>query len=496
MIHLPIRISHLRRAVVTTAALLLAPMVTFGPLFTTALACQDGGGGDTATTAPDDAMPDLSQIMKALTEIRHLEFKTPVQAEHQSLEDWEKYLDRELDKEFPVDERQDVQDGLLRLGMLLEPMDLAGEFKNALLSQAGAYYDPESGKFYYLMVDMPKEMLETVAAHELVHALQDQHFDLDKMMEELSTRGDDDDAPRNDDRVLALRFLVEGEATYVMMLWQMKTMMGMDLTENPQMEMLTLKMVADMDLDALIAMAQGQTELFGDDPDNAIAQAIRAMEDIPPYILDPLNAAYLKGAYFAMSLRHGKEGWGEIADAFKNLPASAEQTLHPAKFTTKRDDPTPIAMDQVAGFDDAGWELIDSAIHGEYYLRLLLRNFNCPGPRAKIATEGWDGDVYRAYRNDDGAVAIALATTWDSEKDAEQFFDAYTSILPTKYVELEVLTNEAQGGEFNFDCGQPSLGQGRVLLRGREVFIVEGGSAATGKSAMDSLKAMIIQHVD
>ncbi|MCC6909010.1 MAG: hypothetical protein IT430_13785 [Phycisphaerales bacterium] len=446
-----------------------------------------------AEPAQAPALPDLTDIEAQLTEIRGLKFLKDVPAEHQSMEDWAEYLDEELETMFPPDKVGGFMAGLVRLGMLKQPIDLSEEFKSALLSQAGAYYDPETGKFYYLMTDMAPVLLQTVAAHELVHALQDQHFKLGALLEKMEEEQTED--VRNDDQVLAVRFLVEGEATYVQTLWQTKTM-GMDLSANPEMETMAFRMQANMEPDALIQLSKqvdmSAMGLEGGD----IAKAIESMDKIPPYILHPLMAAYIKGAYFTMELRHAG-GWERVAEAYRNLPTTSEQVMHPDKFTGPRDEPTLVTLPALDDLDRAGWKQIDSARHGEYYLALLLRNFDCPGPKANRATAGWDGDLYRAYQREDGCVMFALVTTWDSEKDAQEFFDAYKSILKVKCGLAEPVDNYVQdSGEIAYPSGNEADDTGRLARRGREVFIVEGAPAELASDIIRQAKAMEVRHAD
>jgi len=443
-------------------------------------------GGDGAS----DGLPDLKPIMQTLTGIRGLEFKSDVPAEKQSLEAFGQYIDQQLNEYFPEDRRDGILQGLVRLGLLKEEIDLTGEFRNALLTQAGAYYDPVDEKFYYLMTDVPAMFIKIMAAHELVHALQDQHFDLDRMMEQLAAHKPDQ--PRNDDRILAMRFLIEGEATYAMTLYQMKTMMNQDLHANPQQERAVFRMQANMSKDRLIQMTKAQMGMLGQD--NAMADAIKAMDKIPPYILEPLMAAYLKGAYFVVHLR--QEGqWDAVDKAFAELPSSTEQTLHPEKYLGEtRDNPTPITFPQFDALSDDGWTRVDAAVHGEYYLRVLLKNFDVAQADAETAAAGWDGDLYHAYRNDDDDILVVFASTWDSEQDATEFFDHYRSALENKYDNLEPVDAETTDDRYVFDCGD-DLGHGIVQRRGREVFFVEGGSMDVVTQLIDELNDVPIEHV-
>ena len=55
---------------------------------------------------------------------------------------------------------------------------------------------------------VPAEMQRPVLAHELTHALQDQHFGLEKFLKRI---------PGNDDASLARNSLIEGEGLAIMM---------------------------------------------------------------------------------------------------------------------------------------------------------------------------------------------------------------------------------------------------------------------------------------
>lgn len=454
------------------------------------LSAPFANGQETRPNDPETALPKLDSIMDDLVEIRGLPFMRQVPSAVQTSEEFAEYLRAEIEETYPAERFADIMDGLLRLGLVKERFDLDEAFTNAIMSQAGAYYDPESGTFYYLMTDLDENMLRIFASHELVHALQDQHFDLNALMEQMS-EVEAGDGPRNDDQILAIRCLVEGEATYVQTIWQVNDMMGVDLTANAGMEEMQLRMMANMDLDQMVRMAQA---MMPETEDNAMGKALREMENIPAYILRPLYAAYMNGAYFTMKVRR-QGGWDAVNDVWSDMPTTTEQCLHPEKYLgAERDAPTPLTLPEFAYLANDGWEEIDSAIHGELYLNLLLREQGDHKRAADRATEGWDGDIYRAWRNDAGDVVIALATTWDTEEDAEQFYKAYRRILPHKYENIEF----AEEGTDRVDlyvCGD-GLGAGALLHRGQEVFVVEGGNNETVSTMMRDLARMKIEHID
>ena len=247
-------------------------------------------------------------------------------------------------------------------------------------------------------------------------------------------------------------------------------------------------MMAGMSVDAMVKMTQAELENWSDEAGSFMADAVEGMSTIPPYIMEPLYSQYMKGARFVMSLRQAG-GWELVSRAYEEPPLSAEQVLHPEKYLSERDDPTPVVLPELAYLADLGWVELDAAVHGEAYLDLLLRLQGASRKVARRASEGWDGDVYHGWEGPGGEVMIALVTTWDSEQDAGEFFDAYRGILPTKYAELRELESEDED-VFRFACGEPALGEGRLVLRGREVFAVEGGDAALVDRIAGDLRAM------
>lgn len=442
----------------------------------------------------DTALPDLAAIMASVSQIRELEFLRDVPAEKQTQAEWAAYLHEEISTAYPPDEVEGMVRGLVKLGLLSETIDLVGELETALLTQAGAYYDTKSGKFYYLMLDMPADQLGVLASHELTHALQDQHFDLERVQAAFeNTTGDE---PRNDDAMLAVSALIEGEATYLMTLWH-RASTGGDLTRDRRVEEAYFRTIANLSMPMLTKMTQTAGDMFP--PESDVGKAMAAMDDIPPYILEPLLAAYMKGAYFTMHLRqHG--GWDAVSAAYNDLPRSSEQVLHPEKYTggeggAERDEPTLIRLPEFPSLTEHGFEPIDAAIHGEFYLGVLLRNLGVNEYVVAEAIEGWDGDVYRAYARPSGETMIILATTWDTAKDAGEFLAAYSKALSSKYGEDAPTETQKENATHVIVESERGF-EGHAIRRGRDVFVVEGAPRELTKAILSQLIWMELERID
>jgi hypothetical protein len=295
-------------------------------------------------------------------------------------------------------------------------------------------------------------------------------------------------------------------------------MMKMPPQQAQSMTQMALPTMAAMDVDQLLAVTRqamkAQPALGGDE----MAKALEEGEKIEPYVMVPLMTAYMSGANFISTVRRG--GWDAVDKLYDAPPVSTEQCLHPEKYAKKPDLPTPMVLPDMPEIVAAGWREADSAVQGELYFRVLLKRNGATPAASTRAAAGWDGDFYRSWRNADGSTAIVLATTWDTEKDAKEFFDAYKAALPKKYPKLAAEASPAPvaaakpatdgpeapaaapaaaAGEpnaFLYACGDAPLGAGELLLRGREVFAVEGFSAELRAQVAGKLAATTVEHIE
>ena len=97
------------------------------------------------------------------------------------------------------------------LGLLPQDASLEQLYLEMLTSQVAGLYDDETKQMYVVSKDGAVGPVEEITyAHEFTHALQDQRFDLSKVV------GKDTD---QSDRTMARSALVEGDATLLMSLW-------------------------------------------------------------------------------------------------------------------------------------------------------------------------------------------------------------------------------------------------------------------------------------
>ena len=405
------------------------------------------------------ALGRVAAIMPKLSKLRELSFERDVPTEYQSAVDFRAYLRREIAKDLPPEKAKDLSAAYAHLGLFKKPVDLAKIVEQTMATQAGAYYDPAAKKFFLVMVPDSELMLDTMSAHELTHALADQHFDLQQFLEPKGKHLDDDASS-------ARRFVAEGDATFTMLLYSLSDTLGGHLA--PAMMAAVRKQVenfAAQDLASFTEMTKKQGAGFGAiDPE--IKASIDAMADLPAAVLVPLVASYTKGSLVAMTAwEHG--GWRAVDELYKDPPESTEQVLHPAtKLFPKREHPRHVAL---AATKDT---VLVQEVMGEL---LWWVYFHLWTPAlADEASQGWGGDRYRVVRRGDGKLVGTIATVWDTKDDAAQFAAAYRQSLTARFAGAKL---EADG------VVRPDGGAALVRHVDTRVYSIDGGDAA----ALDEL---------
>jgi hypothetical protein len=255
---------------------------------------------------------------------------------------------------------------------------------------AAAAYDPRTDRLYMItgVGALDRTLVEFFLAHELTHALEDQHFGLPHSPD------------TSDDGALAELALIEGTATAVMIEYAR-------LHLNPG-ELLA----ASLEIDA-------------------------GRGDVPAFVVEQLELAYLRGAEFVQELNAVGDGWTLVDDAFANRPpSSTEQVLHPETYL-EVEAPVPTGVEAPA-LERRGWQRLGGGDLGEAATAQLLR-VGAPPEIARQAAEGWGGDHYALWARDRSDLACASACVrefvlairwrWDSPAEAQEFAQALPAYL-------------------------------------------------------------------
>lgn len=335
----------------------------------------------------------MNDINGQVSALRGLKPRSAVPRSFMNQEQLRTYFTTAYDKEYSADaEAVDMA--------VLRALDMGGEAQSGDLRKAQVdtmvksvlgFYNQET-KQLVIVTSRPQMGVHDriTYAHETTHSLQDQYYDLTALFKQ---------ADGNADTSLAIRALVEGDATLTMSLYAQKYLDAMD--------MVNYKLEAFRDLDPYSILYGGGGGVSG------------------PAVESAMYFPYQEGAQFVAGL-YSQGGYAAVNKAFRNPPRSTEQVLHPEKYLAG-DQPIAVTLPNLGAA--LGWKTVTENTLGELYVRIYLEHV-LPFEQAIPAGEGWGGDRYQVLQNDKGQLAFALSTAWDSAADAREFFDAYANYVP------------------------------------------------------------------
>jgi hypothetical protein len=319
-------------------------------------------------------------------------------------------------------------------GMLPEGTDLAALAVSFTAATAGATYSPLD-KQVLLVSERGGPRDTGLLTHEFVHALQDQHFDLLRMM---LTR------PFSFDREEAAFALVEGDAVSI----ERRVMRGEAWVRKPLEE-----------------VAREEDERF-----SSYRKGIGAF--FPPLLTETFIFRYRDGLRFVETLRRTRPAV-QLDEVFRRPPVSSEQVLHPEKYLAG-ETPREVETD-VEGFADEGWRLTATTPLGEIGVRGLLMA-GVTVEEARRAAAGWGGDRSFVFEREGRAPLFVWKTTWDTQRDAQEFFRAYNEMLRQRAASV----GDASAGDERVWREGDSFT--RVRLEGDAVTVVRGAEADSAEA--------------
>ncbi len=299
----------------------------------------------------------------------------------------EEYLNDWYGTEQHRAEMEAVEELYRLLGLIDEEYDLVESQIAMLREYVAGLYDSDTEEIY-LVVDRYTSdlMLELTFAHEFTHALQDQNFDLDSLDERSATT----------DSRLALQAVVEGDASLVMMEYAFRYLFELSFDRSELLQ-------------AIQQVEQGE------------------YQDAPSVVRRTAWFPYEQGAVFVAALVE-RGGWTQLNQALRNPPQTTEQVMHPDKYLAGEGGSPPEVVD-LTGVLGAGWEELTRDILGELFIRVYLER-ELGSEEALMAGEGWEGDRAVLLSNEEQEQQVFVwRITWDSEPNAGEFLQLYTSFM-------------------------------------------------------------------
>jgi len=416
-----------------SAGLALLTLLSFGTAsFLTRSQAQTAATANAQNAA---IVSTTAAMLKETSELRELSILKAVKSGAQSRADIERMIIKNLDSDTTPAEMHAAEVLLRAFG--LAPRDFAYRtfLVKLLTEQVAGYYDPKVQQFYladWIELDGQKPVM----AHELTHALQDQHFNLKRF--EKWPKGDSD-------AELAAHALIEGDATLAMTIY---------MSKNPLVALAFIKSLGGQEL--------------------AAEQFRRAPRALRESLLFP----YEEGSAWATQL-YKRGGWEMVSQAFTKLPQSSEQILHADKYFAY-EAPQKLALPEFKTILGPAWKRIDYDVNGEWGSYLILDEFLNNQSESKQASAGWGGDRFALYETGKpDEFFIAQITAWDTPTDAREFFDAYAKRTSKRYPDAK----ETKATEDRMEW-QTGSGGVAMELRGSRIAIVEGVPSSTDSQTL------------
>lgn len=438
------------------------------PVATESIVSSDGGvpnvlpgGGGTTPSEGSLASKDSKQVARTLVKVSELRGIPATRAVPGVKLERDQLVARIKDKAL----REYPPEALRREGLLLQiigfappTFDYLGEMLKLLEAQLEGFYEPKNGTMY-LAADLKGPQAQATLAHELVHALQDQKWDLKKRSDYKPGRGDE---------AMALACLAEGDATSLMLDFIMKP-----------------------DKSALDIPAEAMRELM------MSGMSTGDIQSVPHILRSTLVSPYIEGIAFVHELRK-KGDWAAVDRAWERLPTTTEQILHVEKWEAQEAAiaiPAPTALSL-----GEGWKKDDEDTFGELGFALTFAEW-MDADDARKAAAGWGGDRDAVYsKGDQIAFAVHLrydAATPTASTYAERAFGKLAPALKKTFASTKPTTSDAT--TICFD--RKDLGPLLFTRKDRELVMINGpakvaastwsstGTCATAKKWADEIAA-------
>jgi hypothetical protein len=266
---------------------------------------------------------------------------------------------------------------------------------------AGVYV-PEQEQLYVDSARMENDSdAQMLLAHAYVHALQDQHFDLEAMEARAQTT----------DEWLAIQALIEGDATLATALYSAEELAASEWSEL---------------VDLII---RAEHPVYADAWTRSATWA--RLERFP----------YDHGREFVGAVLD-QGGWDAVDNLYTDPPRSTEQILHPSRYlggstlSGEPDPPSIVVVPDLAPALGPDWSLLVRDTLGEFAIGLYLEQA-VPEETAWQMADGWDGDRFEVWEQESGRRIVVWRTVWDTSADALAFERGLSLQIPQQHAPVE-----------------------------------------------------------
>jgi len=427
---------------------------------------QSAESGKAAThITPEQAKQLFSlvdELIKFSSDETGLPIKSTVKRQITTRAAVEGYIKEKFDEDEGAKRLQKDEIVLKKFGLIDRDFELKPFLLALLKEQIEAYYDAKTKTVNMLdWVDIEEQ--KPVLAHELTHALQDQHADLEKWDQQtpedvsLNASGDSDHLAK-DEMDTARDAVAEGQATAVMMDYVLKPL-GKSLVKDP---------------DVIDVVKQ---QMSGSEDTPVLARA-------PLLLSESMLFPYREGLSFEQDVWMDQGRSAAFAGALDRPPTSSWEIINPREYEKQHVPAVPLLPD-IHPLVDKLYKPYDIGQIGQLDLHILTELFGGDSA-ARRFTPAWNGGIYWAGQQlsaktdaeqaSTKSLAVFYLSAWKNESTAQAFAQLYADSLGRKYSGLK-LEPVAQFADLAAGSTEQvfSTDEGPVVIttRGKLVFVAE-----------------------
>lgn len=347
-----------------------------------------GGSGEYEPPAdpPDEWDEQVADLVTFVEQERGLEFVHPVEVSFLTEEEFQDELDstdEELSDDELAEQAEETQAELPVLrafGLVAGDLDLAEAVEANADEQTLAFYDSDAKRIVVPTTEELGVYDEVTLVHELTHALQDQHFNLnDYLPEDEEETSDEEDA-----RYYASLALIEGDATRIQTAY-------------------------------VSSLPETEANDYYDSYDSSYNEYAEATADLPSILEAYASVPYTLGENFA-ALVAGEGGNAAVDRAFDDPPTTARHLLDPRTYLDEL-EPTDLEAPELP---DSVEETVSEGSFDAIDVYLMLAE-RLDMVDSLDAADEWGAGRYVAYEDGDTTcVRLSLVTGPDDSGDVLQ----------------------------------------------------------------------------
>jgi hypothetical protein len=375
----------------------------------------------------------------------------------------EAYLEEKFNEDESAKRLERDEIVLKKFGLLDRDFELKPFLLSLLKEQIEAYYDSKT-KTVNMLDWVDVEDQKPVLAHELTHALQDQHSDLEKWddqtPDDVSTNaaGDQDHLAR-DEMDTARDAVAEGQATAVMMDYVLKPL-GKSLVKDPEI------------------MDRLKDQMTASENSPVMARA-------PLLLSESMLFPYREGLSFEQDIWMDQGKTAAFAGALDHPPTSSWEIINPRVYEQKQMPAIPL-LPNFHGLTDKLYKPYDIGQVGQLDLHILAELFGGDAAATDL-TPAWNGGLYwagqlrsattPAEKDSTKSLSLFYLSVWKSSASANDFAKMYADNLGRKYSNVHLdtspsVTAASSDGSIE-EVYSTSEGPVVITVRGKLVYVAE-----------------------